>query len=44
MFENVIKFITEAIENWKAELTAGGKTLAGVKILRGIFKDDALSS
>ena len=25
MFKAVIKFITEAMKNWKVELTAGGK-------------------
>ena len=29
---NVIRFITEAMINWKAELTTGGKILAEVKI------------
>ena len=39
----VIKYTTEAIKNRKVELTAEGKTLADVKILRGIFQEDALS-
>ena len=33
----VIKFITETMKNWKAELTAGGKTLE-VKIQRDMFQ------
>ena len=32
------------MKNWKVELTAGGKSLAEVKIQRGIFHGDALSS
>ena len=30
----------EAVKNWKVKLTAGGKTLAEVKIQRGIFQGD----
>ena len=37
--DKVIKFIPEVMKNWKAEMTAGGKTLAEVKIQRGIFKE-----
>ena len=37
--DKVIKFIKEIME-----LTAGGKSLAEVKILSGIFQGDALSS
>ena len=33
----VIKFITEAMKNWKAELTVGGNTLAEVKIKRHLL-------
>ena len=32
IFNKVMKFITEAIKNWKVKLTASGKTLAEVKI------------
>ena len=39
-----MNFITEAVKNWWVELKAGGKTLAGVKIQRGIFQGDVLSS
>ena len=35
--EEVIKFIEKTMENWRAELTAGGKNLAEEKIQRGIF-------
>ena len=31
------------MKNWKVELPFGGESLAEVKILRGIFKGDALS-
>ena len=34
----------EAMKNWKVKLTARGKTCAEMKILRGIFQGDALSS
>ena len=40
----VIKFIRNAMENWKVELTKGGKTLAKVKIRRHIVHGDPLSS
>ena len=33
----------EDMKNWNVELIAGGKTLAEVKIQRGIFIRDALS-
>ena len=38
-----MKFIDKTMETWKVELTAGGKSLAEVKIQRGIFQGDALS-
>ena len=41
--DKVIKFITEVMKNWKVELTAGGKTVAGVKMPRAIFQGDVLS-
>ena len=31
------------MKNWKVELTDGGKSLAKVRIQRGIFQGDALS-
>ena len=36
--DKIIKFITEAMKNWKVGLTAGGKALAEVKIQRGNFR------
>ena len=39
---HVVQFIEKTMETWKVELTAGGKTLAEVKIQRGIFQGDAL--
>ena len=39
----VINFIEKAIQNWRVELTAGGRSLAETKIQRGIFQGDALS-
>ena len=41
--DEIIKFIEKTRENCRAELTAGEKSLTAVKILRGIFQDDALS-
>ena len=38
--DKVIKFITEAMKDWKEELVR--KTLAEVKILRDIFQGDVL--
>ena len=40
----VMKFIEETMKNWREELTAGSKSLAEVKIQRGIFQGDVLSS
>ena len=40
--DEVIKFIEKTMKNWKVELTAGGKSLAEVKIHRDIFLGDAL--
>ena len=31
------------MKTWRVELTAGGRSLAGTKIQRGIFQGDALS-
>ena len=45
----VIRFIEETMKkktmkkSWRVELTAGGKSLAYVKIQRGIFQGNALS-
>ena len=38
-----IKFIEKNIENWRFELTAGGKSLTEVRIRIRIFQGDALS-
>ena len=38
----VKRFIEKTMKNWRVELTAGGKTLAVVKIQRCIFQGDAL--
>ena len=40
--DKVIKSTTEAMKNRKMELTARGKSLAEVKIQKGIFKGDAI--
>ena len=41
--DEVIKHIEKTMETWRVELTAGGKSLAEVKIQWGIFQGDALS-
>ena len=41
--ENVIQLMKGSMEQWKTELTAGGKTLGEVNIKRGIFQGDSLS-
>ena len=41
--DEVINFIEKTMKTWRVELTAGGKSLAGAKIQRGIFQGDALS-
>ena len=38
-----INFIEKTMKNWRVKLTAGGKSLAEIKIQRGIFQEDALS-
>ena len=38
-----MKFIENTMENWTVALTAGDKSLAEVKIKKGIFQGDALS-
>ena len=43
IIKRIIRLIKETMKNWKVELTAGGKTLAEVKIKRGIFQRDALT-
>ena len=40
IYDKVIKFITEAMKNWKVELTAERKIETEVKIQRGIFQGD----
>ena len=40
----VIKFIENIMESQRVELTVGGKSSAEVKIQRGIFQGDVLSS
>ena len=35
--DKVIKFIMEAMKNWKVELTAGGENLTECEIHMGIF-------
>ena len=39
----VINFIEQTMKTWRVKLTAGGRSLAGTKIQRGIFQGDALS-
>ena len=39
----VINFIKKTMKTWKVELTAGGRSLAEMKVQRGIFQRDALS-
>ena len=41
--DEVIKFITEDMKNWRTELTTGEKTLTEVKFQRIIIHADALS-
>ena len=40
--DKVVQFIEKTIQTWRVKLTAGGKSWAEVKILRGIFQGDAL--
>ena len=37
---HVVQFIEKTMETWRVELTAGGKSLAEVKIQRGIFQKE----
>ena len=39
----IAHFIKKTMQTWRVELTAGGQSLAEVKILRVIFQEDALS-
>ena len=39
----VINFMDKTMKTWRVELTAGGRSLAEIKIQRGIFQGDALS-
>ena len=41
--DEVRNFIKKTMKTWKVELTAGGMSLAEVKVQRGIFQEDALS-
>ena len=41
--DQVLQFIEKTMETWRVDLTAGWKSLAEVKIQRGIFQGDALS-
>ena len=41
--DQVVPFIEKTVGTRRVELTAGGKSLAVVKIQRGIFLRDALS-
>ena len=41
--DEVINVIEKTMKTWRVELTAGGRSLAKVKIQRGIFQGDALS-
>ena len=43
LYDNVKKFIIEAMKIWKMELTSEGKTLTEVEIQNCIFHEDALS-
>ena len=42
--DQVVQFIEKTMKTWSVELTAGGQSLAEVKIQRGIFQGDALST
>ena len=41
--DKIINFITSSMKNWKVELTAGGESLAEIKIQRGVFQGYSLS-
>ena len=40
--DQVVLFMEKTMETCRVELTAGGKSLAEVKIQRGLFQGDAL--
>ena len=42
--DQVVQFIEKTMKTWRVELITGGKSLAEVKIQRGIFQGDVLSS
>ena len=42
--QQCLKFITDAMKDWKIDLVAEGKTLAEVKIQTGMFNEEELSS
>ena len=44
MYNEVIEFIKETLKNWRVELAARGKISAELKIRRGIFQGDTLST
>ena len=41
--DQIVQFIEKTMQNWRVELKAGRKSLAEVKIQRGIFHGEALS-
>ena len=41
--DQVVQFTKKTMETWRVELTAGGKSLAEIKIQKGMFQGDALS-
>ena len=43
IFDKIINFIMNAMENWRMKLIAVGQTLAEVGIQRDIFQEDSLS-
>ena len=43
ILDKVVQFIEKTMETRRVELTAGGKSLANVKIQRGIILGDTLS-
>ena len=42
--DKIISFITKAMENWRAELRVRGQIPAVLKIQRGIFEENALTT
>ena len=41
--DNVRNLMRKSTQKWNTELTAGGRILRNVKIMRGIFQVDSLS-